>query len=155
MTLVAEEIYVEGNRLEDQLERQIAKGFMMFSGLGMTERVVKNSNGTVKSYDLVFAPVGEGATAHLVPMSGMFSARYIAATKSEDGAILRIRRDPTPTWRGSFRMSIGKSRTTYWKWLSLYSARLGRSPDDPGPLADRQAAARTETAASPKRSPTQ
>ncbi len=89
-----DEIYSEGVLLTNDVERRTASTFMMFSGLDMQERVTRNEDGTVRSFDYVFVPFGEGATAHLAPISGIFSVRYILATKAEDGSITKIRHDP-------------------------------------------------------------
>ena len=94
LTIDHDEIYSEGVLLTNEVERRVAGTFMMYSGLDMQERVTRNEDGTVKSYDYVFFPFGEGATAHLAPISGILSVRYILATKAEDGSITKIRHDP-------------------------------------------------------------
>lgn len=94
LTFDHDEIYCEGVLLTNEIERRLASTFMIYSGLDMHERVTRNEDGTVKSYDYIFFPFGEGATMHMAPASGILSVRYILATKAEDGSITRIRHEP-------------------------------------------------------------
>lgn len=91
VTLVRDEIYCEDTLLTDDVERRIARSFMLFGGLDVREKISKNSDGSIKTFDYIFSPFGEGATSHLAPISGMFSVKYIVATKAEDGSITKIR----------------------------------------------------------------